>query len=79
MYIFVHIFIFYDVIQLLEVPSRARSQSHLEALTHTPEEGDTSSRPKAGSHPSPPLNVEPQVEVTTGNTIGKIHSLFTLI
>ncbi|XXG62377.1 hypothetical protein AAC387_Pa05g0746 [Persea americana] len=51
--------------ELLEVPSRARSQSRLEALTHTPEEGDTSSRPEAGSHPSQPLNVEPQVEVTT--------------
>lgn len=65
------------------MPSRARSQLHLEALTRTPEEGDTSSRPEAGSHPSPPLNVEPQgsprVEVTTGNTIGKIHSLCTLI
>jgi hypothetical protein len=79
MYIFVHIFIFYYVIQLLEVPSRARSQSHLEALIHTQVEGDTSSRPEAGSHPSPPLNVKPQVEVTTGNTIGKIHSLFTFI
>ncbi|XXG48346.1 hypothetical protein AAC387_Pa02g2823 [Persea americana] len=51
--------------ELLEVPSRARSQSRLEALTHTPEEGDTSSCPEAGSHPSQPLNVEPQVEVTT--------------
>ena len=79
MYIFVHIFIFYYVIQLLEVPSRARSQSHLEALTHTPQEGGTSSHLEAGSHPSPPLNVSPQVEVTTGNTIGKTHSLFTLI
>ncbi|XXG46907.1 hypothetical protein AAC387_Pa02g1636 [Persea americana] len=59
--------------ELLEVPSRARSQSHLEALTHTPEEGDSSSRPEAGSHPSPPLNVEPQVEVTTGNTIAGKH------
>ncbi|KAF5933155.1 hypothetical protein HYC85_029326 [Camellia sinensis] len=36
-----------------EIPSRARSQSHHEALTHALEEGDTSSRPK----------------VTAGNTI----------
>ncbi|GMP71378.1 hypothetical protein CsSME_00029814 [Camellia sinensis var. sinensis] len=39
--------------ELLEIPSRARSQSHHEALTHALEEGDTSSRP----------------EVTAGNTI----------
>ena len=79
MYIFVHIFIFYYVIQLLEIPSRARSQSHHEALTHALEEGDTSSRPEVTSNPPPPLNVEPQLEVTAGNTIGKTHSLFTLI
>ncbi|CAL5375465.1 unnamed protein product [Camellia sinensis] len=55
--------------ELLEIPSRARSQSHHEALTHALEEGDTSSRPEVTSNPPPPLNVEPQLEVTAGNTI----------
>ncbi|XP_028089143.1 uncharacterized protein LOC114289597 [Camellia sinensis] len=56
--------------ELLEIPSRARSQSHHEALTHASEDGgDTSSRPEVASHPPPPLNVEPQLEVTAGNTI----------
>ncbi|XP_028078947.1 uncharacterized protein LOC114280764 isoform X4 [Camellia sinensis] len=32
--------------ELLEIPSRAHSQSHHEALTHALEEGDTSSRPE---------------------------------
>ncbi|XP_028100620.1 uncharacterized protein LOC114299982 [Camellia sinensis] len=48
--------------ELLEIPSRARSQSHHEALTHALEEGDTSSRPEVTSNPPPPLNVEPQLE-----------------
>ncbi|CAL5382264.1 unnamed protein product [Camellia sinensis] len=63
---------FYDSFEyeLLEIPSRARSQSHHEALTHASEEGHTSSRPEVASHPPPPLNVEPQLEVTAGNTIG---------
>ncbi|XP_028097819.1 uncharacterized protein LOC114297574 [Camellia sinensis] len=47
--------------EMLEIPSRARSQSHHEALAHALEEGDTSSRPKVASHPPPPLNVEPQL------------------
>ncbi|CAL5363808.1 unnamed protein product [Camellia sinensis] len=55
--------------ELLEIPSRARSQSHHEALTHALEEGDTSSRPEVTSNPPPPLNVEPQLEVTIGNII----------
>ncbi|XP_028069302.1 uncharacterized protein LOC114271857 isoform X3 [Camellia sinensis] len=46
--------------ELLEIPSRARSQSHHEALTHALEEGDTSSRP----------------EVTAGNTIDWIGVAF---
>ncbi|XP_028068495.1 uncharacterized protein LOC114271084 [Camellia sinensis] len=75
-YIFVYVFIFYYVIQLLEIPSRAHSQSHLEALTHASEEGDTSSRPEVASHPPPPLNVEPQLEVTAGNTIDGIGVAF---
>ncbi|XP_028076940.1 uncharacterized protein LOC114278989 [Camellia sinensis] len=60
--------------ELLEIPSRARSQSHNEALTHTLEEGDTSSRPEVTSNPSLPLNVEPQLEVTAGNTIAAKHA-----